>query len=179
MERGAALSAEERRRDGPEIIWAPWRSEYVGDEDARQERPGCVFCDLPERGDDEAAYILHRGKGAYVVMNLYPYNPGHVMVVPFAHVQDLGGLGDDLPSEMIRLAQTTERILSEALRPHGFNVGINIGRAGGAGIADHLHMHVLPRWTADTNFLTSLADARVIPLGLDETYSLLSKGFAS
>lgn len=111
-------------------------------------------------------------------MNLYPYNPGHVMVVPFAHVQDLDSLEDDLAVEIVRLAQRTERILSEALRPHGFNVGVNIGRAGGAGIADHLHMHVVPRWSADTNFLTSLADARVIPQGLDETYELLAKGFA-
>lgn len=130
------------------------------------------------RGDDPGAYILHRGESAYVVMNLYPYNPGHVMVVPFAHVQDLDSLDDDLAVEIVRLAQRTERILSEALRPHGFNVGINIGRAGGAGIADHLHMHVVPRWSADTNFLTSLADARVIPQGLDETYELLAKGFA-
>lgn len=130
------------------------------------------------RGDDPGAYILNRGESAYVVMNLYPYNPGHVMVVPFAHVQDLDSLDDQLAVEMVRLAQKTERILSEALHPHGFNVGINIGRAGGAGIADHLHMHVVPRWTADTNFLTSLADARVIPQGLDETYELLAKGFA-
>lgn len=130
------------------------------------------------RGDDPGAYILNRGESAYVVMNLYPYNPGHVMVVPFAHVQDLDSLDDQLAVEMVRLAQKTERILSGALHPHGFNVGINIGRAGGAGIADHLHMHVVPRWTADTNFLTSLADARVIPQGLDETYELLAKGFA-
>ncbi len=138
-----------------------------------------MFCDLPARGDDAAAYILHRGEAAYVVMNLYPYNPGHVMVVPFDHVQDLASLDDALATEMIRLAQRTERVLSDALRPHGFNLGVNIGRAGGAGIADHLHMHLVPRWTADTNFLTALADTRVIPLGLDEAYAQLAKGFAT
>lgn len=112
-------------------------------------------------------------------MNLYPYNPGHLMVVPFAHVDRLGSLDEPTMAEMMGLARECERILSDAVHPHGFNVGINIGRAGGAGIADHLHMHVVPRWTADTNFITSLADARVLPLALDETYALLAKGFVT
>jgi ATP adenylyltransferase len=152
---------------------------YVADEDGRNRRTECVLCELPERGDDRAALILRRGEEAYVVMNLFPYNNGHLMIIPYAHEAGLDGLPDSTTSEMMRLASDAQRILSARMHPHGFNVGINIGRAGGAGIADHLHMHLVPRWIGDTNFLAPLADTRVLPQHLDETYELLAEEFHS
>jgi len=158
-------------------MWAPWRMAYVADEDARDARPGCVLCELPSRGDDRSALILRRGDAAYVVMNLFPYNNGHLMIVPYGHEAGLEGLPASTTGEMMTLAREAQQVLSARMHPHGFNLGINIGRAGGAGIADHLHMHLVPRWIGDTNFLAPLADMRVLPQHIDETYELLSEGF--
>lgn len=137
----------------------------------------CVFCDLPARDDDDRTYILHRGERAFVIMNLYPYNNGHLMVVPYAHADTLAALDEPTLSEMMTLVQRSQAVVEEKMRPQGFNVGINQGRAAGAGIADHLHMHLLPRWVGDTNFMPALGDVRVMPQHLDESYALLSEGF--
>jgi ATP adenylyltransferase len=149
---------------------------YVGD-DGKAERGGCVFCDLPARNDDESTYILHRGALAFVIMNLYPYNNGHLMLVPYQHVPALTDLPPETLAELMALAQRSEAVLQEAMHPQGYNLGINQGRAAGAGIADHIHMHVVPRWIGDTNFMPVLGDVRVLPQHLDETYALLRPGF--
>ena len=163
------------RRD---IMWSPWRMAYVTGNDAPQEeRRGCVFCDLPAGGDDEAAYILYRGRRAFVIMNLYPYNNGHLMVIPYAHVDALTALDEPTVSEMMVLTQRAQTVIQERMHPQGFNLGMNQGRAGGAGIAEHVHLHVVPRWVGDTNFMPVVGDLRVMPQHLDETYALLRPGF--
>jgi ATP adenylyltransferase len=168
------------RRRGGDIMWAPWRMAYVGGEHAGDhDGPSCVFCDLPRRDDDERSLILRRGRRAFVIMNLYPYNNGHLMMVPYEHVDSLRGLPVETLAEMMELAQLAQSVLEETMRPQGFNLGINQGRAAGAGIADHVHMHIVPRWVGDTNFMPALADTRVMPQHLDETYALLRPGFAA
>jgi ATP adenylyltransferase len=160
-------------------MWSPWRMSYVSaDKDTGPDGAVCPFCDLPSRHDDARSYILYRGARAFVIMNLYPYNNGHLMVVPYAHVDALGALDEPTLTEMMTLAQRSQAVVGEAMRPQGFNLGINQGRAAGAGIADHIHMHVLPRWAGDTNFMPALGDVRVMPQHLDETYQLLRPGFA-
>ena len=160
-------------------MWSPWRMSYVSaDKDTGSDGSVCPFCDLPSRHDDARSYILYRGARAFVIMNLYPYNNGHLMVVPYAHVDALGALDEPTLTEMMTLAQRSQAVVGEAMRPQGFNLGINQGRAAGAGIADHIHMHVLPRWAGDTNFMPALGDVRVMPQHLDETYQLLRPGFA-
>ena len=140
---------------------------YINAEHDSAPPPGCVFCDLPARRDDERTYILYRGARAFVIMNLYPY----------AHVDSLAALDEPTMTELMGLAQRSQAILADRMRPQGFNIGINQGRAGGAGIADHIHMHLVPRWVGDTNFMPALGDVRVMPQHLDETYALLRGGF--
>ncbi len=165
---------------GPDIMWAPWRMAYIAAEkDHGYEGPACVFCDLPAERDDERTYILHRGRLAFLIMNLYPYNNGHLMAVPYAHVDSLRLLDAETLTEMVQLVQRAQAVVADAMRPQGFNVGVNEGRAAGAGIADHVHMHLVPRWVGDTNFMPALGDTRVMPQHLDETYALLRPGFAS
>lgn len=161
-----------------QIMWSPWRMAYVTGADAPPETPrGCVFCDLPAGDDDDAAYILYRGRRAFVIMNLYPYNNGHLMVIPYAHVDALTALDEPTVSEMMVLTQRAQTVIQERMHPQGFNLGMNQGRAGGAGIAEHVHLHVVPRWVGDTNFMPVVGDLRVMPQHLDETYALLRPGF--
>jgi ATP adenylyltransferase len=164
-----------RRRD---IMWSPWRMAYItAGGGAGATTAGCVFCELPARGDDEAAYILYRGRRAYVIMNLYPYNNGHLMVIPYAHLDTLTALDEPTLTEMMVLAQRAQSAIQERMHPQGFNLGMNQGRAGGAGIAEHVHLHVVPRWAGDTNFMPVVGDVRVMPQHLDETYALLRPDF--
>jgi len=171
-----ALALTRTRLVHRDIIWAPWRMRYVGTPD-EERPPGCVFCELPAQEDDPAAYILHRGRLAYVMMNLHPYNNGHLMIVPYSHVASLPAVEADAAAEMIELTRLSQQVVQEAMRPHGFNIGMNQGRAAGAGIDQHLHMHLVPRWVGDTNFMPVLGDTRVMPQHLDETFDLLRKGF--
>jgi len=174
-----AMSEPPQGRQGPDIMWAPWRMTYVSAEhDDAYEGPSCVFCRLPALDDDARTYILHRGERNFVVLNLYPYNNGHLMVVPYAHVDAFTRLDDAVTTEMMRLVRLSQEVLSDAMHPQGFNLGINQGRAAGAGIADHIHMHVVPRWVGDTNFMPVLDDVRVMPQHLDDTYAMLRGGFA-
>jgi len=162
-----------------DIMWAPWRMRYIEREHADgYVGGGCVFCDLPAADDDQATYILARGGRAYVILNLYPYNNGHLMIVPYDHVDSLGSLDTETMTEMMSLTQRSQRVMEERMHPHGFNLGMNQGRAAGAGIADHLHLHVVPRWVGDTNFMPATGDVRVMPQNLDETYGVLAPGFA-
>lgn len=150
-------------------LWAPWRAEYI-----RAERaPGCIFCDKQE-GDDADNLVVARGELCFALLNTFPYTNGHVMVAPYEHTGELGSLSAEQGTELFGLTRTVVAGLEEALAPHGFNVGLNLGRVAGAGIEDHLHVHIVPRWDGDTNFMPVLAEARVISQSLQETYELLA-----
>ena len=142
-----------------EKLWTPWRMGYVGG----PKGAGCIFCDKPAAGDDRANLILHRGAQTFVIMNLFPYNTGHLMIVPYAHVATLPALGAEALAEMAATLPWVTSLLGRVLRPDGFNVGLNIGAVAGAGVADHLHMHIVPRWTGDANFMPILANTTVMP----------------
>ena len=155
-------------------LWAPWRIEYI----LGKKPEGCVFCTMPNKKDeinDRKHHILYRGEHNYIVMNLFPYNGGHVMVVPYVHTSTLNGdtLSKECLSEMMQLVKLSTECLSKILRPEGFNTGLNIGRAAGAGIKEHLHMHVVPRWSGDSNFMAVTDDMKIIPEHLDATYDKL------
>lgn len=153
-------------------LWAPWRLGYV----TQQEKArGCIFCDKPQAGDDRANHIVRRGRHAYVMLNTYPYNNGHIMVAPFAHVSCLEDLPPDTLHELMDLSQECIRAFKLSFSPDGFNLGLNLGAAAGAGIKDHLHLHLVPRWSGDTNFMPVIADVRVIPQSLDGTRDQLAK----
>lgn len=161
---------------GVKKLWAPWRLAYLkrqGKED------GCVFCKNPaqDSSKDKENLILYRGKFSYVIMNLYPYNNGHVMVVPYKHTGDFCDLNDDEMLEMMQLAQLTIRVFKRVFNPEGFNTGFNLGHAAGAGIREHIHFHVLPRWTGDTNFMPVLGETRVISEHISDTYDQLKEAF--
>jgi ATP adenylyltransferase len=159
-----------------ERIWAPWRLAYVKDasKDSGEE---CIFCAKPGGDDDEANLIVHRGERCFVILNLYPYTNGHLMVAPYEHVASLPALDSDTVGEMMALSQQAMRLLEERYSPHGYNVGFNQGRVAGAGVEHHIHMHIVPRWGGDTNFMPVLADVRVMPQTLDQTYEALRGGF--
>ncbi|MBI2879320.1 MAG: HIT domain-containing protein [Candidatus Rokubacteria bacterium] len=157
-----------------EILWAPWRMRYVAG-----ERPaGCIFCVYLAEGDDPKNLILHRGEGAFVILNAHPYSPGHVMVVVNRHVAGLEELTEAEGRDLLRLAQRSLAALRAALRPDGFNVGANLGRVAGAGIEGHFHVHVVPRWEGDTNFMPVIGSVKVLPEGLESTYARLSPHFS-
>jgi ATP adenylyltransferase len=134
-----------------DYLWTPWRYAYIT---GSGKTSGCIFCDLPKAGDDAKVRIVHRATYCYVVLNTYPYTSGHVMVVPFAHLDELQKLPGEAAHEMIELSQRMERVLRQLYKPDGVNLGMNIGQAAGAGVAGHIHMHVLPRWVADANFVS-------------------------
>ena len=154
-------------------LWSPWRMEYIraaGAEDAE----GCIFCDLPAEDDDERNLILVRGEQAFVILNRFPYNAGHLMVAPFRHVADYEALTEGELLEGERLIQRSIVALREEMGPHGFNLGVNLGRVAGAGILDHLHWHVVPRWGGDTNFMPVVGKTKVLPELLEETRQRLA-----
>ena len=148
-----------------ERMWSPWRHSYVT---RAEEPPGCVFCIARTIGEGKQL-IVHEGQLAFVILNKFPYNGGHLMVVPQRHVAHLAGLEDAELSEMAKLTQLSERVLTEAYSPQGINVGMNLGRPAGAGIVDHLHIHLVPRWNGDTNFMTVVGEVRVLPEELPRT----------
>ena len=158
-----------------EQLWAPWRLEYIQSAD---EQEGCVFC-RAQSLDDEEGLVVHRGERAFVVLNKYPYASGHLMVAPSRHVGVLGELTDDEALEIHRIAVQGVAALDRVYGPGGFNLGWNLGRIAGAGIADHVHLHVVPRWGGDTNFMPLLADVKVIPEHLLETRDRLRDAWAS
>jgi ATP adenylyltransferase len=150
-----------------DYLWTPWRYAYVTN---AEKVSGCIFCDLPKSCDDAKVHIVHRGSNCYIVLNTYPYTSGHVMIVPFAHVDELQKLPADTAHEIIELTQRMEGVLRQLYAPDGVNLGMNIGQAAGAGVAGHVHMHILPRWIGDTNFMTVAGESRVLPEALEETY---------
>ncbi len=152
-----------------DVLWAPWRGEYVGG----PKPDGCVFCRSLEGSDDRGSLVLLRGDRAFLILNRFPYTVGHLMVVPNRHVGAMEDLTGAEAAEVWALAVRAKRALDAVLRPHGYNVGLNLGPAAGAGVADHLHLHVVPRWVGDSNFLPVLGEVRVISQHLLETYDNL------
>jgi ATP adenylyltransferase len=149
-------------------LWSPWRLAYVT---ASPQPAGCIFCDAWANAD--AVLVLLRGRHTFVILNLYPYNNGHLMVAPSRHINTLASLLPDERQELMAMARWAEMALTEVYRPQGINVGINLGKAAGAGIEDHLHVHLVPRWTGDTNFMTAVAETRVLPEEINQTAARL------
>lgn len=150
-------------------LWAPWRMKYI-----LQKKPkGCIFCVKPQENKDKENFLLYRGELAFVVMNVFPYNNGHVMVVPYRHLSDFESLNNNEKQEIMELISLSIKALKKAVNPEGFNIGLNIGQIAGAGIDDHLHSHVVPRWSADTNFMPVVTDTKVLSESLEETYQKL------
>jgi ATP adenylyltransferase len=168
-----AMTEEPSRGEGIERLWAPWRLEYI----TRKKSGGCIFCDKPLAGDDRANYIVFRGTHAFVLLNAYPYNNGHLMIAPYAHLSELDELPRETLSEMMDLCQDATHVLRKAVHADGMNIGFNLGAAAGAGIKDHLHLHVVPRWFGDTNFMPVISDVRVIPQSLERAWEELSPAF--
>ena len=152
-----------------ETLWAPWRIEYI----LSKKPQGCIFCTKPRDDNDLGNLILHRGKHHFIIMNAFPYNNGHMMVVPYRHTSTLDGWSTEERAEMMELADLGVTVLKRAMRPDGFNIGINMGQVAGAGIADHIHLHIVPRWNGDTNFMPVLSDTRVISEALTATFEKL------
>jgi ATP adenylyltransferase len=161
-----------------ERLWAPWRMTYIMST-VQQTDEGCVFCRMLAEREDERNLILARGMHAFVVMNLFPYNTGHLMVVPKRHTGDFSSLSADEHMELVRLMARGQAALHSCFAPHGYNIGMNLGRASGAGIADHLHYHVVPRWNGDNNFMSVVSDTKVISESLTDTYARLKGVFDS
>lgn len=159
-----------------DYLWSPWRYQYVTNAD---KSTSCIFCDLPARGNDRAALIVHRGQYNYIVLNAFPYTSGHSMVVPYVHADRLDKLGSETAAEMMQLTVRLESVLFNLYHPDGLNLGMNVGKAAGAGVAGHLHMHALPRWIADANFMTTVGETRVLPEDLATTYERLSSKFGN
>ena len=159
-----------------ELLWTPWRREFIESATADQQ-PACFLCVAPAAHDDRPNLILARAERAFVIMNRYPYNNGHLLIAPYAHTGDLVGLDSATYQQMMALLQRCVGVLQEAYRPQGFNVGMNLGKAAGAGVPDHLHVHVLPGWTGDTNFLPILANTKTLAETLDQTYARLAPLF--
>jgi len=155
-------------------LWTPWRFAYITESEAnKSERASCIFCSLRDSSDDESNFVIHRAAHNLIVLNIFPYISGHLMIFPRAHVADLDAVTDEAASEMISLAKRSQTVLRDVYHPQGFNLGMNLGSAAGAGVADHIHLHVLPRWTGDANFMTTIGETRVLPEELKTTYERL------
>ena len=161
-----------------ERLWTPWRKAFVEGASDPAREAGCFLCAKPAEDDDRKNFLLYRGQRVFVLLNLYPYNNGHVMIAPYQHTGDFAGLDRDTATDLMALTQRTVAVLRKAYRPEGFNVGMNLGLPAGAGVPDHLHVHVVPRWNGDTNFMPVLGDTKVLPETLDQTYDRLAPLFA-
>jgi ATP adenylyltransferase len=157
-----------------DYLWTPWRYQYISKAGETDE---CIFCAAAKDGRDEESLVVHRAEHNFIILNRFPYTSGHVMVVPYQHVATLQDLSDPTLSELMLLARDTERRLRDVYRPEGMNFGINLGRCAGAGIAGHVHMHILPRWTGDANFMTVVGETRVMPEDLETTWTKLRRAF--
>jgi ATP adenylyltransferase len=159
-----------------DYLWSPWRYQYVS---AAQPSRGCIFCDKAAEGNDRDNLILYRAANNFVLLNLYPYSTGHLMVAPYAHLGTLEDADEATVTEMMRLTRRAQAVLGDVYSAPGFNIGMNIGSCAGAGVAGHIHMHVLPRWPGDVNFMTAVAESRVIPEDLSTTFEKLTRAFAT
>jgi ATP adenylyltransferase len=157
-----------------DYLWSPWRFRYVS---KAEPSDGCIFCNKSKESRDEENLILHRAERNFVLLNLYPYTSGHLMIAPYQHVATLGEAPLETVEEMMRLARAAEGHLKSVYKPQGFNIGMNLGECAGAGIAGHIHLHVLPRWIGDANFMTTIGETRVVPESIEETYRKLRPAF--
>jgi len=155
-------------------LWTPWRYNYVS---KAEPSHGCIFCEKAQPGADEENLVIHRAGSNYILLNLYPYNNGHIMIAPYEHEATLEAVREETVEEMMRLARRAERILRKVYRPQGINIGMNIGQCAGAGVAGHIHMHLMPRWLGDVSFMTSIGETRLIPEDLPETWRKLTGAF--
>ncbi len=158
-----------------EKLWAPWRLEYIVSVDEKKD--GCIFCDLPKEQNDKKNLIVYRDKFCFVILNKYPYNNGHVMVVPYEHKSDLLHLSDNILLNTQQVTKKVIQVLKNTMKPHGFNIGLNIGRSAGAGIDEHIHYHIVPRWNGDTNCMPVLTNTKVVSEALDQTWEKLRNEF--
>ncbi len=156
-------------------LWTPWRYNYIS---GAKQSQGCIFCDKPAANNDEEHYIVYRGNHNFVILNAYPYTSGHVMIAPYEHAPTPEAAAEETLVEMMLLLRKTVACLRAAYRPDGLNTGMNIGEAAGAGVAGHIHMHALPRWVGDANFMTAVGETRVIPEDLEQTYRKVKEAFA-
>lgn len=159
-----------------DYLWTPWRYQYMA-EVSEGKQPECIFCDAVQRNRDDETLIVHRSKKAFIILNRFPYTSGHVMIVPYAHVAELHQCEADALQEIMELAQKMETIYRTEYKPDGMNLGMNLGRAAGAGVAGHLHLHMLPRWFGDSNFMTVTGETRVHPEELRATYDRIRRAF--
>lgn len=164
----------DKEKKHPNILWAPWRIEYIQNTLKNEE---CIFCEKSKEKDDQKNLIVHRGETGFVIMNRYPYNNGHLMVVPYQHTCIFSSLSSTEKIELFNLLQSSLDILKEVMKPQGFNIGMNLGRLAGAGIAEHLHFHVVPRWGGDTNFMPIVGHTKVISEALEKTWAHLKEAF--
>ena len=155
-------------------LWTPWRSTYM---ETKKDKSRCIFCAAAAGQEDEEALVVYRGEFSFVILNRYPYTSGHVMIAPYVHVSRLTHTSPDTSAEIMRLTRVSQEVIEDSYHPDGLNLGMNMGEAAGAGIEQHIHMHVLPRWSGDANFMTSVAATRVIPEALNDTYTKLTQGF--
>ncbi len=155
-------------------LWSPWRMEYI-ENHGRED--GCIFCTAREKSDSYENLIVYRGQRAFVILNLYPYTSGHLMVVPFVHEASLEELDPATRAEMMELTSLSMSVLRKVYNPQAFNLGANIGEAAGAGVKEHVHLHIVPRWIGDTNFMSTLGSTRVLPELLEDTYNRIREGF--
>ncbi len=151
-------------------LWAPWRMEYI---EAVEKPEGCIFCVFPAENNDKKNHIIYRGKHSFIILNAFPYNPGHLMVAPYMHTADMYDLDDEALLEINHLVRYSLKLLKELSAPDGFNLGVNLGKTAGAGIPNHIHWHIVPRWNGDTNFMPVIAEKRVVPESLNTTYNKL------
>jgi len=149
-------------------LWAPWRIKYI-----LGKKDGCIFCDKMKEGKDRENYILFRGENAFVMLNTFPYNNGHLMIASYRHVPDFDGLEEKELNEIIALVKKFSQIVRKALKPEGFNIGANVGKVAGAGVEGHIHIHIVPRWEGDSNYIATIGETRIIPESLDDTYGKL------
>jgi ATP adenylyltransferase len=160
-----------------DVLWSPWRDDYITGSGGAKTN-GCVFCDiLNDSATDEEKYILKRAEFNFVILNIYPYATGHLLIVPYAHIADLDQADKQTTDEMMDLMKRSQTALNEVYAPEGFNLGMNLGKSAGAGVAGHFHMHVLPRWAGDVNFMTAVGQTRTLPESLATTYAKLNDEF--
>jgi len=163
-----------------DILWTPWRYAYIksGSDEKNDQQESCVFCSIQNNdGDDESKFILHRAEHNFIVLNIFPYISGHLLIVPYSHLGELDELPKTATDEMMELTKRSQTIIRDEYHPHGFNIGINIGRSAGAGVASHIHLHILPRWTGDANFMSTVGETRVLPEELSTTFERLRGHF--
>ncbi len=160
-------------------LWSPWRGEYIASATASDSSARCVFCEIhADPRNDQENFVLHRARLNFVVLNIHPYSSGHLLIVPYEHTAELYAVSKETSDEMMDLTKRAEAAMREAYQPDGINIGMNLGRAAGAGIAGHVHLHMLPRWNGDTNFMTTVGETRVLPEDLTMTFTRLHARFA-